>query len=230
MSRCEDGARRRRASGRLRWLPMAGVLIPGLAGVAGADAKFTFVDLQSKANHKLADDLHGTEGNHLANVPKGEQTLAGTRFRIGEKMVHLRGEHAQDLPEKVEGIKVDATFDRLHILHSTGYGEGGGPLADGTEIGAYVVHYADNTTQRIPIIYGEDLRDWWISPERPDVKRATVAWTGTNPAAEGSGQKIRLFSVAWDNPHADKKVASIDFISKGTECDPFLLALTVEKK
>jgi hypothetical protein len=201
-----------------------------LAVAVRADGKFTPLDLQSKANHRLADDLHETQGNHLGTVPTGMQQLEGVNYRIGPKFIHMRGVHAMDMPEKVEGIKVDAKFERLHILHTTGYGEGDDAVADGTEIGSYVVHYADDTTEKIPIVYGEDLRDWWENPDRSDVKRAKVAWTGTNPAAEGMGRKIRLFAVAWKNPHPDKEVKSIEIVSKGGECDPFVIAMTLEGK
>lgn len=209
----------------------AGCALWLLAAVAGADPSFTLVDLQAKANHKLADDLHELEGTHLNGVPRGEQTLGGTRFKIGEKLIHLRGTHMPDLPEKTEGIKVDAAFDRLHVLHSTGYGEGSEPpVEDGTEIGGYVLRYTDGTTARMPIRYGEDLRDWWDWPDRTELKRAKVAWTGTNPASEANERNIRLFSVAWDNPHPSKTVATIDFVSNNTECDPFLVGLTLEKE
>lgn len=202
-----------------------------LAAAAAAEPKFTFVDLQPQANVKLADNLSRTlEGNHLGNVPQGEQKLGGTRWQIGEKFIHLRGQNVPDLPEKVEGIKVDASFDQLHILHSTEYGEGMEvPFAESTEIGAYVVHYADKSTEKIPIVYGEDLRDWWDWPDRTSLKRANVAWTGTNPAAESAQRQIRLFSVTWTNPHPDRTVATIDFQSSNTDCDPFLVALTLEK-
>jgi hypothetical protein len=202
------------------------------AAAAAAEPTFVLVDLQAQANQKLADDLHGTEGNNLAKVPQGEQKLGETRFKIGEKMVHVRGQAgAQEAPVKVDGIPVNAKFDRLHILHSTGYGEGmNPPLDEGTEIGAYIVHYADKSTERIPIVYGEDLRDWWDWPDRPDVKRAKVVWTGSNTASENNQRQIRLFEVVWTNPHPDSEVATIDMQSKETVCDPFLVALTLEKK
>lgn len=213
----------------MRPLLIAALLALAFVAGARADSKYTFVDLQPKANQKLAEDLHETQGNNLSKVPTGEQKLADVPFKIGEKMVHVKGAHSPAAPEKVEGIKVGEKFDRLHILHSTGYGNEPA-VDDGTEIGAYVVHYADGTTERIPIVYGEDLRDWWVSPAKPDVKRARVAWEGTNPAAEGMGAKIRLFRVEWANPHPDREVATIDVVSKGLESDPFLVALTLEKK
>jgi hypothetical protein len=196
---------------------------------AGAEAKLTFVDLQPKANHKLAEDLHESEGNNLANVPQGEQQMGEARFRIGEKMVHLRGEHAAEMPQSVE-IPVNASGDRIHILHSTGYGEGDPEMADGTEIGAYVIHYADQSTERIPVRYGEELRDWWENPARNDLKNASVAWSGTNPAADQIMRKIRLYAIRWTNPHPEKEIATIEAQSQGTLCDPFVVAVTVEKK
>src|SRR5689334_9208219 len=53
------------------------------------------IDLQSKANHPLINDLHESEGNNLKGVPQGEQKLAGLAFQIGPKMIRLRGAHAQ---------------------------------------------------------------------------------------------------------------------------------------
>ena len=88
-----------------------------LAAAAAADPTFVFVDLQPQANHRLSADLHGNEGNNLDKVPRGEQKLAGTPFKIGEKMVHLRGQHAADAPEKVEGFKIDALFDRYQNVY-----------------------------------------------------------------------------------------------------------------
>jgi hypothetical protein len=214
---------------RLIPLLVCSVMALALSTAARAETKFTFIDLQPRANQKLADDLHESQGNNLAKVPTGEQKLADVPFKLGEKMIHLKGAHSPSAPEKVEGIKVGAKFDRLHILHSTGYGNDPA-VGDGTEIGAYVVHYADGATERIPIVYGEDLRDWWVMPDKPAVKRAKVAWEGTNAAAEGMGTKIRLYRVEWTNPHPEKEVATIDAVSKGLECDPFLIALTLEKK
>jgi hypothetical protein len=197
---------------------------------AGDDAakKWSFVDIQDKANAKMADDQGQAEGNHLKNVPQGEETLGDAKFKIGENYIHLKGEHEPDLPEKVEGIKVGAAFETLHILHSTGNGEGKEKQDDGSEIGSYVVHYADKTEAKIPILYGEDLRDWWDWPDRPDVTRAKVAWTGSNDYSAQNGRKIRLYSIAWKNPHPDKTVTSIDYTSANTHCDPFLIALSLE--
>jgi hypothetical protein len=198
--------------------------------------RFTTLDLRHAANLRLTDDLEGLDGNHLANLPRGESTLAGIRFHIGEAMVHLRGEGDEGeagsaaLPSKAEGIRVGTTFDRLHVLHATQFGEAEGTVEDGTEVGAYVVHYADRTSERIPIVYGVDLRDWWLDPEHPGQTRAPVAWAGTNPAAEEMGQSLRLFAMTWANPHPRKRVATIDVESRGTTCEPLVVAISLESE
>jgi len=189
--------------------------------------KFTFVDLQPKGNHKLSDSLGPLEGNNLAGVPHGPQKLEGTWFKIGERLVRVRGQRSPEPPEVVRAIAIDARFDTLHILHSTMFGNAFG-ADDGTEIGAYVVRYADGTEVRIPIIYGEDVRDWWRSSDPAKPSRGKLAWAGTNAAA-GEGDEIRLFSSEWKNPHPDKRVVAIDFETKNTVCAPFLVALTLER-
>jgi hypothetical protein len=206
---------------RRQQAPSATVTAPGAPEKQGS---FVFIDLQPKANHALAQDQHDTEGNNLKGVPQGEQKLAGVSYKIGPRMVHLRGAHAMDLPEKVEGIPIGTAVSRLHFLHGNGYN-----LDSNTEIGAYLVHYADGTSERIPLLYGEDIHDWWGASDLQNLKRARIAWKGTNPAADSNQMSIYLYALDWINPHPDKPIRSLDIISRNTECDPFLVALSVEK-
>ncbi len=80
----------------------------------------------------------------------------------------------------------------------------------------------------LPILYGQDVQNWWHNQERWDVSRATVAWTGSNAAVMASNGSLRLCKRTWDNPHPEVEVESIDFTSTGTKCAPFLIALTLE--
>ena len=188
---------------------------------------FSFVDIQAKGNHRLADTLGSLAGNHLAGVPQGKQTLGCSVFKIGERLIRVRGRRAPEPPEAVRGIAVGQKFDVLHILHSTMFGNGF-EVEDGREIGTYDVHYADNTEERIPIIYGQDVRDWWRSSDLAEPSRGKLAWAGKNPAA-GESDQIRLYASEWKNPHPRKPVVFIDFETKDTDCAPFLLALTLER-
>ncbi len=71
-------------------------------------------------------------------------------------------------------------------------------------IGAYVIHYADGSSERIPLVYGRDITNWWHrdpgrrsrpGPRSPGPARTTCT-EHTDP-----GLKIRLFDMAWTNPH-----------------------------
>src|SRR5947209_6432655 len=142
MKSLEGGASMRRS--RLFSALACGVAL-ALVAAADEEVKSVFIDIQPKGNHNLADDLGNFDGNHLGNVPQGEQTFEGAKFKVGEKLVQLKGQDDnEELPEKVEGIKVGAKGDTLHILQSTEQGEVEGSLVeDGAKIGEYVVHYAD---------------------------------------------------------------------------------------
>jgi RNA polymerase sigma factor (sigma-70 family) len=193
--------------------------------------KYTFVDLQPKGNHRLIDHLGTLEGNNLAEVPRGRVRLGCTPFKIGERLIRVRGARSPEPPEAVTGIAIDARFDSLHILQSTMFGNAFG-LDDGTEIGTYTIHYADRTEERIPIIYGRDVRDWWRDSDPSEPSQGKVAWSGKNRAAVESGgqdSQIRLFTTEWKNPHPDRRVATIDIETKDTPCAPFLVALTLEQ-
>ncbi len=121
-------------------------------------------------------------------------------------------------------IPICRTFARLHVLHGTGWNE-----PDGAKIGGYVLHYADGRQLELPILYGQDVRDWWLPADRGNSIHATVAWTGRSPALHaGEDCFLRLFKRNWDNPRPEVEVESIDFTSTMTRCGPFLIALTVE--
>ena len=193
----------------------------------GVDKEFTYLDLQTQANQKLTDDFHDMGGNSLKDLRQGEQIFEGVKFKIDQSAIQLAGTHVPDQPEKVEGIKVDKAFHKLHILHATGWGS---ELADGTLIGEYVVHYEDKSTVTIPVLYGEDVRNWWNNDNSKQITRGKVAWTGENDAAKERNLKLRLYLTTWKNPKPDKKVVCMDYLSKKTEAAPFCVAMTLQEK
>jgi hypothetical protein len=198
------------------------------AGSAPNAAGFIFINLAMPANQTIADDLGGVPGNNLKNVPQGEQKLGISQFYIGDRLLHLRGKDSPQLPDRVTGIPLNTAFTRLHVLQSTVNGSGNPSVADGTEIGAYLVHYADGSSEKIPIVYAQDVRDWWDS-DAPAPAKVQVMWTGTNPAADQRQRKIRVFVNTWNNPHPDRQATTLDYVSDDTVCEPFLVALSVEK-
>lgn len=203
---------------------------PGDKQSIAADKAFDPIDLQSEANQKLSSDFHGYPGNNLDPLPKGRQTLGEVEFEIGEKFIQLASKRAPDFPEKVEGIKVGRRAEKLHFLHSTGWGKPG--VEDGTEIGSFVIHYKDANSVVVPIEYGRDVRDWWSYSDTAQPTRAKVVWTGVNDASKdfrGQRVTIRIFKSAWENPHPEQEISTIDYTSRNeTISAPFLIAISTE--
>jgi hypothetical protein len=211
---------------------------PALAVPVTVDkAKRIFIDLQPKANHQLTEDF-SAQGNNLGELPTGEKTFGGVRFKIGKGFVQLGSKVMDNMPDKVEGLMVGKMFAQLHILHATQFG--GGPnregsdwfVKEGTPIGEYRVHYDDKSVATIPIVYGEHVRDWFFIDGEKGVSRGAVVWTGDNARARQVGARLRLYLTTWQNPKPGKKVVSIDFVSKKatTVAAPFCVAMTAEMK
>jgi hypothetical protein len=210
---------------------------------AAPPEKFTFVDLQPHANQKLKEAFGGGAGNDLAALGKDGRTLAGVNFKIGPGAIQLGSKLlAVKRPAKVEGIKVGQMCAKVHLLHATQFGNGstigqegkdGDPLyvADGTTIAEYKVHYEDGKTETIPVVYGQDVRDWWFTEGLKGVTRGKVAWKGDNEYAKDAGSRIRLYLTTWENPHPAKKIASIDYVKMGdSPAAPFCVAISLEAK
>src|SRR5262245_23134406 len=205
---------------------------------AAEEAKFEPVDLKPYANQKRGESLgSGVEGNNLAKVPGGEQTLGGVKFKIEEGIIHLGSNVLERHPDKLLGIKVDAQAGKVHILHATCFGGGpnrpGNPLhvPDGTLIGEYRLTYDDKSTLTIPIVYGQDVRDWFYVEDEAGTERGKIVWNGENERASLLGAKIRLYLTSWKNPHPDKKILTIDYLGKKDETPaaPFCVAISLEK-
>jgi RNA polymerase sigma factor (sigma-70 family) len=173
------------------------------------------IDLGPHVNQKLNERFHNyREGNDLATLPTGRQSFAGIAFTVGGGVVRLGG----DTPAQVEGIKVGAKVTRLHFLHACGHC---GNIPRNTSIGKYVVHYDDKSTEEVEIVYGRDVVDWWVQPGVADPTRGKIAWEGQNQFSP-----IKLFLTTWENPNADKRVVTLDYVATGGT--PFCVAISAE--
>jgi hypothetical protein len=168
------------------------------------------------------------KGNDLATLPKGRQTFGGFEFDVrGIVQLGSKTPAATNYPALIKGIPVHQKCERLHFLHAAGFGS---PGQEGRQIGAYVVHFANNQTRlEIPIRYGLEVRDWHgSSSESAAPKELTVAWTGANAYSQSTGRSIRLFLTTWTNVAPDLEIDSIDFVSAMAVPAPFLIGLSVE--
>jgi len=101
------------------------------------------------------------------------------------------------------------------------------------QIGSYRVHYANGQQSEIPIVYGEDVRDWHQSARDDSLEAslAVIAWTGWNPRVwedSATGTSLRLFKSTWQNPMPDVEITQIDFVSAMKSAAPFLVAISTD--
>ncbi|MBN1854650.1 MAG: M28 family peptidase [Pirellulales bacterium] len=185
--------------------------------------ELVFLDLASKANQKLTVKLHNNEGNDLRELPRGRQIFGGVTFDVKDAVIQLSGKNLPDRPKIVEGIPIGRAFRRLFLLQATGW-----EAEDNARIGEYRVHYEDGTLQVVPILYGQDVRNWQTKNDDRPVLKGSVAWVGQNAYTRRTQGSTRLFLGDWNNPNPTKKVTTIDVVSATGTAAPFCVAMTVE--
>src|SRR5262249_30321259 len=125
----------------------------------------------------------------IVQISGGELEKLGTRF-----------------PQQITGIKINQRCRELHFLQATRwkYDEGG-------QIGSYVLHYVDGQEYVIPIVYGEDVRDWNVASDpSTKLRRAVTVW---NSASSKSKWPVRLFKTTCLNPLPNLEILTLDYIS-----------------
>lgn len=211
-----------RAGQKHRLRANAGPAIPSRPREAAA----THVDLTAHYNLALTDSWFPSDpsfDNSFSAFPQGILPLAGTDFDVrGIVQLAGLGVKTRDYPQRVEGIRVDRVVRRLHVLHGTRRW-----VVSGETVGRYVIHYADGRRREWPIIYGQDVRDFWKARSEPE--DTGEAWIGGNADALANGKAgIRVYKSTWSNPLSQIPIARIDFESELTMCEPFLIAVTTE--
>jgi hypothetical protein len=80
-----------------------------------------------------------------------------------------------------------------------------------------VFHYTDGTTVEEPVLWGRDVCDWVQMEDLRDLR--SLAWRG---------EQASLQEKSWTNPHPEKVLSHIEFISEKVLAAPFLMAITVQ--
>lgn len=165
------------------------------------------------------------KGNDLRKVPAGTNNMGGTphvleKGAIGKASAILLNSPgvAEGFPSEVRDIQVERNAHALHFLHTSAW-----PEDHGAEAGEYIVRYEDGVEEHIPLVYGCNISSW---TDRSPVDVPQLAWRGQT----ADGHMVRLESYGWENPHPQKQIKSIDFLSAGSQCSPVLLSITGEIK
>ena len=194
-------------------------------------ARLQLIDLTRFFNARLTESWHGNQsasGNDLGSLPAGIQNVDGVDYDLrGIIQLASKAPGANRFPTNITGIKVGQKVQKLHFLHSGAFGK---PADEGKEIGAYVLHFAGNQTRlEVPIIYGQDVRDWHYWPREPESPATLhMVWKGQNKSTKDANSYLRLFETTWTNVLPTVELESIDFVSKLSQPAPFLLAITIE--
>ena len=184
------------------------------------------IDLSRHYNALLTEHWHEGEGSSdLSELPHGVQTLAGVPFDLrGLIQVGAHSRRGEPYPREVAGVAVGLASERLHFLHAAIFAFD----PPGTQIGNYVVRYAEGQTHEIPIVIGRDLADWW-SQDVEDLTQMQIAWSGQNESSRVAGRTIRLFKTTWENPRPAEVIQSLDFVTTNPRACPFLVAVTADE-
>ena len=209
---------------------------PGRADRGRADPAGTAPTADVRRPHAVRDQLPRRWARRAERRQQSRPRAArhrtswrDTYFRIGEKMVQVRGTSKPNMPVSVTGIKVAARGKKLHILHATQQ-----QAELGTELGDYVIHYADGSQEKIPIVYGRNLSTGGISRRRRTIR--------PRPRSPGRGAMMldraertrarRSASSPSPGPTRTRTRRSPRSTSYRPcrRCDPYLVAVTVERE
>jgi len=178
--------------------------------------------------------------NDLRELAPGTTTLGNVTFDVRGVLLLRRltmggypfRRHWEQHPVQADGIRIGKSFQRLHVFHGVIQALYEGDVGEGTTVGSYILHYADGTRAELPIVMGRHVRHWWAYSDEADpvqpLPEGRVVWTGSNPSAKDAGATLRLYLTSYDNPHPDKEVVSVDYVSAMTLAAPFLAAMTIE--
>jgi hypothetical protein len=196
------------------------------------DDKLTYVDFGPKANFPFQTaKIGGIEP--LEPFPTSGITLAGVRFHPGKSYLQLRGRKTvanSPRQQEINGISIGKKVATIYFLQGTHGGSSFDFLPDGKCIAYYWVHYVEGQSELIPLVFGEDVREWWM--DRNAVSPVSRGWAvnAGSAAAHRFGHKTPLLYVgAWKNPHPENQVTSIDFFTAYAGSSAFCVAMTVEE-
>lgn len=159
----------------------------------------------------------------------GHQVFHGVPFQI-DGLVYLwgngpSGNGSSGNPEIVPGIAVNRKFQSLYICHGSYY-----KSPDDTPVAKVVFRYEDGSSFTNMLLFGDDILDWKVSgreaPLRtPSGTNSSLAWIGGEFSPKEK-TPLRYCMTAFDNPHPNEAISTIDLISCKTRTVPFILGMT----
>jgi len=181
----------------------------------------TLIDLSAHYNAGLRGIVSQPMFSRIVNAQVFDQVFDQVQFDARACVQLNGGEIAKfgwTYPSKAIGIPVARSCQRLHFLHGARW-----KAVEGTEIARFLVRNSSGV-QVIPLIYGQDVRDYYVSSDPLPVSKSVEVSLG----ADDKGGPLRVFHTTWLNPEPASEIAAIDFVSNNKESSPFLLGITAE--
>jgi len=213
------------------------VFAGGKTIIAGGNLDFAPIDISKQANQFRGETGWFGDAKHTFEaLPNGKQTMAGVTYDIYHfatsvvpEAIMLNGKNIPGkLPESVTGIPVNKKADALFFLQAAEVFKHPNLKAKEikpVEMAAYVIHYADGTTEKVPIDVDVNVANYKQEGDPVALPGAQIAWV--SPYTEPNTNAV-AYSMQWTNPKPDVEISTIDLI-KGSDPSagvPALLAIT----
>ena len=160
------------------------------------------MDNRSKGGDKAFSWMNAKrQGDDLGDLPTGEQTFAGIRFKVidpekNDSRSVVAVSKQKGFPASVE-INVNDTAGCIYLLHTSGK-----PASENI-VGSVKFLFEDGSSKLQYILMDKQLTYWWFPVLKTDY--SGIAWYGKNAVSEGVG----LSWCAINNPEPDKKINKI---------------------
>jgi hypothetical protein len=175
--------------------PLAGTLIKFNGDVVDLDKFLGYADLTALAK---------------------DDRIEGIRFRITQPLT-LKGPLLPIPTQFVQHATLETNVSgagELAFLHATGFRA---PV--GTEVARYEIDYTDDSTEKIPLRYGREIRAW---DDTAPAIGAPGGWFGQT--ATGVPAAVRVFR--WTNPHPEMPIKAINLATDHAYASATLFAVT----
>jgi hypothetical protein len=95
-----------------------------------------------------------------------------------------------------------------------------------TTVASLAIHYEDGNPELVDLEFNKNIGDWDFVMGTP-VNIENIASRIIDQRPNNRNDRV-TWHLAWKNPHPDRKVSHLDFISGRQNTAPYLIAVTVE--
>ena len=197
--------------------------------------EFRTISLADKCNMSLSGASNSPwmgidPANDASAIPKGISWFNGIPYHINEGTCSAiatasSAQLFKHYPDTIWNIAVGGKAKELAFLHTaTRPDKLQRAMYDRSNVkpkrlGCYVVHYADETTLRIPLQWEANIDHWNAQVNSPNCQ---PAWSGKTKA----GAVLTIETFRWVNPKPEVPIAYIDLVSNKDKSAPVLLGVT----